>query len=427
MSTDRHAGRSSPVFVIEGHPDKFNGILQRHGVLCRVQRARRCPCGGRSGSPSMFCNQCHGDGFVYDYQRKFLQQDEDSDVSFDGLNVLPFRVPILQPVRVERLIAPEQGDIREYKVVSFTDTAIGISGDDLPKPWMKMRVSYYFDRYNKAIGDQVSVDPLTRVITTTATRFSDGHRTGNALNLHGDITEIIRVYNSVTGYVYREVSFRRNQIYLSGAEPEPVDGQIKADYYYAEPTRILPADMDTSEDKEKWTSQLSSGTLRLAVEPWYEISQGDLITFLSSMFWRDEIVSHSSNGYDLLTEFDVGMLDDYIFDEDGIRYQQGRDFYLRRFREIAWLKRQPEPQKLINVRYGYHPTVIIFQNNAVPNVIENKPYPQIVYAKMWNKKLKKDIEQSELAPIPPQANSQAASDFAGPTFILPGSSIISEE
>jgi len=389
---DRHVGRETPVFVIEGHPDKFIGLIQRHGVLSRIMRARRCPCATSTGSPDIYCDLCMGDGMIYDFQRKMLQADEDSDIGVDSSVVYPFRIPVIEPVRVERLLAPEQGGIKEYTIDEYTASEIRISGNPLPRKYEKMRVTYYFDRFEYVQDELVTVDAATRILTTKGTAFDGGHRSSNFFNVHGDIAVVEKVYDTEKSHTYTNYTFRKNKIYVDPGEPAPTPDKVQVSYYYVPPARVLTSDIEVRQLKqEKWTSELPEGECRMAMEPWFELGEGDIITLLTPTLYKNEIIKHSGV-IDKLIEFDVARIDEIIFDEDGKRYEVNIDFVLKGFRDISWIGNQPVPGKRISVRYGYHPTYVVFQDHPMPNTLENKQYPQVVRAKIWAKTLSKDIE-----------------------------------
>lgn len=401
---DRHVGRANPPFIPVSNPEKFISLIKNHGVLSRVMQARTCPCIKDSGSPSMYCTLCRGDGIIYSFQRKLLQEDEDSERSWDGATVNPFRVPIIQPLKVETMREPERGGIEQYIIDSFNDTEIAISVNQtlyqspaLPKHFEKMRVSYYFDRYNHVEDEIATVDAATSTLTMPGTRWDDGHRTGNVKNVSGDITIVERVHSIANDHDYTNFWFRKNQIYVTVGVGEPplVQDDIIVSYYYCPCTLTLPAELLTRLDKSlNFAADLTSGTVRIAFEPWYEIGQGDIITFLSATLYTNELLRHNED-LDKLREFDINTIVDDIVDEDGVYYRQGVDFQLKNFRDIHWLAggNQPDSQKRISVRYGYRPTFIVFEENPQPSSLENKQYPPLVTAKLWSKTLNKDIQQ----------------------------------
>ena len=343
---------------------------------------------------------------LYSFQRKLLQVDEDTGERDwvreytdprDEIKIYPFRVPVLQPIRAERLLPPEQGGILEYDIPTFDDTSITIRKkkptDELPLHWMKIRVSYYFDRFNKVENEIVDVDTENNILTTAATRYNDGHRSSNVQNVHGDIAIVMKIYNTDTLHEYTSYTFRKNKIYITlrVTDPPLEEGKIAVSYYYCPPTKVLPADPAMRLEIDKFETELKSGSVRIAFEPWYEIGQGDMITFLTSIYFKNEIIVHNNN-IDKLMEFDVAKIDDEIIDEDGERYRNGVDFILANFRDVRWV-RQPAPGKKISVRYGYYPTYIVFQDEPIVNTLENQIYPYIVQAKLWTKTLNRDIQR----------------------------------
>ncbi len=386
---DRHAGRQTPVFDISNDPETFIQLINKKGILSRILSTRKCPCQTTSGSPNMYCNLCFGDGQIYEYQRQLFQQDEDSDKSHDGTTIRPFRIPLLKPVKVERLLAECQGGIKEYPIISFTDEEIKIEpGIDPVLHYEKLRVSYYFDRFTFVENELPVIEG--RVITTINTRYNDEHKSSNFFNVHGDIVQVEKVEDIKTGHIYSNFTFRKNRIFISDNEPEPTPQNTSVTYYYCPPAKILTADVETEEKKEdRWQNVLIEGNCRMALEPWFELSQGDLITLLTPTLYKNEILTHTQN--DKLHEFDIDHISNIIFDQDGNEYINGSDFILTNFRDILWLGNEPDIGKQLSIRYGYHPTFSVWINNPQPNTLENKLYPIIVYSKYWNKTKDNDI------------------------------------
>lgn len=393
MGKDSHVGRTSPTFTIEGHPDKFNTLIDSHGVLARIMRSRKCPCGEVTGSPSRHCGLCKGDGFIYDFQRKLLQADEDSDIKGDRSVVLPFWTPILEPLSVEKLIAQEQGGIKKYNINSFDSRHINISGSPLPYHYHKLRVSYYFDRYDFIQNDRVEVKD--NILTTTKTLKNGGHRHGNIQQAHGDITLVKRVYDELLDHTFTNYTFLKNQIIIGSGEPKPSVDKVLVDYYYAQAESVLPTDLQSKTDKETWTTTLASGEVKFGVKSWFDLSDGDLITLLVPRYFTDQIITHSSTGIDKLLEFDIASIADEAVDENGVKYRRGIDYYLRPFRDIVWIDggNQPNAGVCYSIKYAYHPTYKVYTDNAVPNTMENKMYPKTVSGKLWAMTLQKEVEQ----------------------------------
>lgn len=388
MATDRHLGRNYPTFTIRGNPQKYIGLEDRHGVWARIMQGRKCPCVTSAGSPDLYCKLCDGDGTIYEYQRKLLETDEDCNC-VDGITVTPFRVPLIEPVKIERLISPEQGGNKTYSIVDFDQYNIIISGKPEPRPFEKMRVSYYFDRFNYTEKDYLKFDRDTNSLETTKTLIDDEYNTGNVHNIHNDIAIIEKIFDEQTGTEIKNYKFRKNKIFINGQMP--TEGKTWATYWQCPVTVILPQDMENRIELQKEQHELGSSSVRFAIEPWFNISDGDIITLLSPIYWKYEL--HKFNGsVNRLIEFDIQYVDDKIFSQSGRNFTIKQDFIFRNFREIHWIGRKPDVGEQISIRYGYNPTYRIFIDQANPNALENKPYPIIVFAKLWNSTMSKELK-----------------------------------
>jgi hypothetical protein len=403
---DKHLGRSSPVFTYIGNPEKFISLINKYGILAKVMQAIKCPCVNDDGSPSIYCNICNGDGFIYRFQRKFLQLDEDTEYR-DWINdfndprtemyIYPFRVPILQPIKVERVSEPELGGIVEYDILEFDSEKIKIGKknptDRFPLHYEKMRVSYYFDNYVKIENELVEVDVNNKILTTKSTLYkNEPYSFSNVFQIHGNIAEIIEIKNINNNHLYTNYKFNRNKIYinLNPNEPNLEENKISVSYYYVPPCKVLPADFDIRTELEKFNTSLKTGTIRIALEPWYEVSQGDIIILLTYFYYNNDIITHRNN-LDTLSQFNVVKLDDIIIDENGTKYYLNIDYIHYDFNKIKWIGNQPEQGTKFSIRYSYNPTFIVFQDEPIFNNLTNKNFPVIVYAKLWNQTLQKDL------------------------------------
>jgi hypothetical protein len=384
---DRHDGRRDPTYNISANPDSFARIVNTHGLLARVMRARACPCVMVNGSPNWHCNLCHGDGYIYDFQRKLMIGDEDSDIRWDGAVIYPQRIPLIEPIKVQRCLPPEQGGTVTYEILSYTANEIRIAGDPLPRPYEMMRVSYFADRFTHVENEVVNVDAVLRTLSTVGTLFDDGTRSSNFVNIHGDIVIIDRIWNSVSGYEYTDYSFNKQMVYLSATGPDPISGQIRMNYYFAQPERVAAQEIDIRNEKEEKTlANIPQGMLRMMFNSYVDIGEGDHITLLMPTYYKTDIITHRT-GVDRIFEFDVASIDDRIFDESGAIYYKNVDYTLKRFREIHWITggRQPAASVKMSVRYGYHPTFVVFGDMPAPNNLDNRLYPITVMTKLWAK------------------------------------------
>lgn len=399
MSIDRNIGRANPPFSPTADPDTFERLIGNHGILSRILQARKCPCAGKTGGyPSMFCNLCKGDGFIYTFQRRMLQTDENSPVLSDGRVVHPYRIPLLEPLKVERVLSPDQGGIIEIPIAGFDDRQIYLDDSNkaiLPLHYEKRRVSYYFDRFNKVEADPVKVSSVdSNLLYVTKTIFDDQYKTGNPMRASGDIAIVVKVYDK-SGYTWTVKSFQKQEIELEPGQKVPVQGRVFADYYFAPAEKVLATDMDSQDDQEKWTTNITSGQTRIALQSRWEVGQGDLITFLVPEIMKDEVLGHSGAAFDQLVEFDISRVVGDILSASGQTYVQGEDFILRPYHRIQWIgSRQPAQGETISVRYAYRPTYVIFMDNPVPNTLDNKQFPKVFMAKWYTKLLQKDLEKA---------------------------------
>jgi len=403
---DRHLGRQTPLFQYISNPEKFISLINKYGILARVMQAIKCPCVQENGSPSMYCNICNGDGFYYRFQRKLLQIDEDTEERdwinrFDDnrteMYIYPFRIPILEPVKVERLSEPELGGIVEYDIVEFDSTKIKIQRknptDRFPLHYEKMRVSYYFDRFEKVENELVEVDSQNNILTTKGTLYlKERYSFSNIYNIHGDITIVNEIKHIDYNHVYTNFKFNRNKIYvqIGNNEPPLEQDKISVSYYYAPPVKVVPADFSIQVDYEKFNTSLRTGNIRIALEPWFEIAQGDIITLLTYFYYDTDVITHRSN-IDTLSKFGVVKLDDEIIDQNNNRYRLNIDYILYDFNKILWIGNQPQNGVKFSIRYSYNPSFIVFQDEPIFNNLTNKSFPVVVYARFWNQTLQRDL------------------------------------
>jgi hypothetical protein len=376
-------------FVVFGNPDSFRDLIRNHGQLCKIKQALFCPCVPENGgSPDMHCSLCHGTGYVYTYQRRFLIADENSLGNKAVTELYPFYQPILEVTKVERIVSTIQGGIIEMPVIGFNDTTIFVTNDQDVKNYEQKRVTYFFDGWTKVEGDVLTVDAVNGLMWPTKTFFDAEYQSSNPLRAEADITEIIRIYNFVTGVEITNYTMVGNTIQTSEAI---VSGQMKADYYYADLTQIITADLRTKDDLEVWTNDLESGIIRMALYPWYNIGKGDIVVIAADTQSKTETLPHKGE-LDMLWQIEVFELNDVILDSDGKKYYREEDFTLLGHRYIKWLtSNQPKIGRTMSVKYGYKPAFICFEDNPEPNNLENRRYPKIIYAKSWTKTTQDDI------------------------------------
>jgi len=314
--------------------------------------------------------------------------DEPSLTNCDVTELSPFYIPILEVTKVERVVSDVQGGIQQMPVTSFDENKIYVENNINARDYEKMRVTYFFDGWTKVEGDVLDVDEEHGLMFPTQTYYDAKYQSSNPLRAEADITQINRVYNFVTGTdieVYEKIG---NTI---KTKETIVKGQMKADYYYSDLTQIITADLKTKDDLEVWTNDIESGTIRMALFPWFNIAKGDIIVIAADAQFKTEIFTHRGN-LDQLWQIEVIELNDVCLDSDGKIYYRDEDYILIGNRYVSWIsENKPKDEATVSLKYGYKPAFICFEDNPEPNNLENRRYPKIIYAKSWTKTNKSDI------------------------------------
>ena len=376
--------------VVYGNPESFKKLIKSHGQMCKIKQALFCPmCVTENhGSPDTFCPLCHGEGYVYTYQRRFMIADESSLCNENVTEIYPFYVPILEVTKVERIVSDVQGGIKEMPVKSFNETTIFVENNIDAQFYEKKRVTYFFDGWTRVHDDLLTVDEKTGYMWPTKTYYDAGYQSSNPLKAEADITQVNRIWNDLTGEEITDYKRIGNTIMAKG---DMIPGHMRADYYYADLTQIITADLRTKDDLEKWTNDLESGNIRLALFPWFNIAKGDIIVIAADAQFKTEIFTHQGE-LDQLFQIEVIELNDVAIDSNGMIYYREEDYTLVGNRYMKWIsEKQPKKGARVSIKYGYKPAFICFEDNPEPNNLENRRYPKIIYAKSWTKINKEDI------------------------------------
>jgi hypothetical protein len=382
MGQNTNIGQENSVTVF-GNPESFNKLIKNHGLLCKVKQTLVCPCVGLNhGSPDMHCTICNGEGFVYSYQRKFKVIDENSR---SCNNVLyPFYNPILSVDKVQSVTSEIQGGIIDYTVDSFDDSNITVVENLCP--YVKKRVTYNYDGWTYVENEKLRVDVANKLMYADGTVFDSGYQSSNPLNAYADIAKVIKITNQDTGKELKDFTVEGNLIYTNSVISE----NMYIDYYYADLTQAIPTDINNRNLSEEYTHDLESGECKMAFYPFVELTIGDIIVLSAVVLYKNELITHLDN-LDKLFEIEVYEINDNILGSDGTIYEQNTDFILQG-RHIKWISNnKPANGDIISVRYGYKPAYIIFEDNPMPNNLENKKYPTTVLTKSWSKISKDDV------------------------------------
>lgn len=369
--------------VVYGNPESFKKLIKSHGQLCKVKQALSCTCvATNSGSADAFCDQCNGDGYIYTYQRRFLVSDEDSKAS--GKTVTPYWTPILSVTKVQNVVSEVQGGITDLTVSSFSSSTITLE-NTIPQ-YGKRRVTYSFDGWTYVAKEKLRADLPNKLLYADGTRYDSGYQSSNPLNAFADIAQVVRIWNDSTGDDLTGYTVEGNTISTTKSfDPD----NMYIEYYYADLTQVLSADVMTRDPNETWTHDLQSGECRMAFYPFWELSKADLIVLSATALYRNELLEHITD-LDRLREIEVFAINDKIFDSSGNIYYIDTDYILQG-RNVKWIGNKPEKNSVISVRYGYKPAYVVFEDNPQPNNLENKQYPVTVLAKSWSMMSNHDV------------------------------------
>jgi len=370
--------------TVYGNPESFKTLIRNHGQLCKIKQAIACPClAANHGSPNMYCTICNGDGYIYTYQRHFLVVDEDSP-SQDKI-LYPFWTPVTSVIKAQNVTSDIQGGITDLTVDSFSDSEI--TCDENLIKYEKKRITYTFDGWTHVESEQLVVDARNKLMYAGGTLYDAGYQSSNPINAFADIAHVIKIWNIDTGVELTNYTIEGNTI---STTQQIVEDKMYIEYYYADLTQVISNDITTRDNNEVWTHSLSSGEVRLALYPFWDIAKGDLFIFVSTVLYKNEIFQHVKD-IDRLSEIEIYDLNNIIIDEDKNTYVKGTDYILQG-RHVKWIStHKPEMEKQCSVRYGYKPSFVVFEDNVQPNNLENKIYPRIVMAKSYSKLNREDI------------------------------------
>ena len=383
MGINTNIGQEAAV-SISGNPESSIKLIKSHGQLCQIKQALVCPCVAvNNGSADYLCEICDGDGYLYTYQRRFMVVDENSPTC--GNTLSPFWQPILSVKKVQNVTSECQGGIRDIEVESFESDNITLS--ESLEDYEKKRVTYEFDGWTKVESEKLQVDAVNGLMYANGTIYDAGYQSSNPLQANSDIAKIDKIWNSDTGIEITDYKFEGRTI--STKESVFVDKML-INYYYADLTQVLTSDVQTRDNNETFTHELSSGDCKMAFLPFWELSKGDIITIAATVLYKNEAITHVKD-IDKLWEMEVIDLNEKIIDIDGNVYDIDIDYKLQG-RYIKWLTdNKPKVGKVFTIRYGYKPSYIVFEDNPMPNNLENKIYPIQVLCKSWSKMDKNDI------------------------------------
>lgn len=374
--------------TVYGNPESFRRVIKNHGQLAKIKQVLVCPCvSANKGSADYLCELCNGKGYIYTYQRRFLVADE--TVNSCGTTIKPFWNPVIDVVGVQNVLSEVQGGITNLTIESFTDDTI-IVAEDTPS-YEKKRATYYFDGWTYIAEDKLEVDADNGIMYAPSARYNAGYQSSNPLGAYADIAEIVKIWNSETGEEIINYNFYGNTI----TTKEPIEAdKMYAEYYISDLTQVIPNDLATQNNNEVWTHDLTSGAVRMAFYPFWDISKGDIITLAGSVLYKNEQFKHLGKELDELYEMEIFDLNNVALDSAGNKYYLNTDYILQG-KNIKWISdNKPKKDAIVSIRYGFKPSFIVFEDNPQSNNLENKIYPKICFVKSWSK-----IDKDEVAKL----------------------------
>jgi hypothetical protein len=383
---DQNQGRNNFPIKPKVNPQRFAQLINNQGTFARIMRSKTCPCvGANKGTPDLYCQLCFGEGLLYDYQREITITDDRCVVLENYSNkAYVYYVPMLKPIKFQLLSGKSQFGIVDLKILDFDSNSITVEGELRDED--RIRGSYIVDRYEFVENDITDVIPNTNILTVSKLTANDSYNTSNSIKAKGDITKIVKVYETEnTNNVYEVKTFYKNFIELVQPPTNLQPGFLSVDYYFAPVVKVLHRDLESSNEKDKIGQDLPMGTVFFSIDGYWEIAEGDLITLSITEYFKNQVIARSETGIDSLWEFDVTRVVDDIISASGQIYKKDIDFHLQNYRNIVWHENSPNIGEAYTVRYAYNPTYIIFRQQPSPNALQNKVFPKGFYAHIFSK------------------------------------------
>jgi len=228
---------------------------------------------------------------------------------------------------------------------------------------------------------------------------TDLRKISNPFNMHGDLTEVTRIYNVTTATSYNVLRFGKQTIIAddeSGGKPaiQPTD-VLQVDYKYVKPTKIGTGRVDLNNSLKKWSEEVKEGDMESMIPGGMYISKGDIITLLRPRLRETVVIKRGAGLTDELPQFDINEIIDDIIDEDGNKYvNDGTKFNLEEYNDLTWVSGQaPSAGKKYTVNYLYNPSYRIYKQDINAMTNEDKQFPNQVLLRYMNKFSKRDLKR----------------------------------
>jgi hypothetical protein len=382
---------NSGVAKISGRPVEHEFQIERQGQLVRHIQAKKCPC-IKNGQPSLQCVLCNAKGYILDWQTEYEVLEENSP--HEGITVSPFYTPVKAVRKVQRWLHSIQGGNVFYDIAAFNATTITlVDNGELARRHEPIKATYRYELQTTVVNDPVICDG-TATVKTTLTEIDTTGDTSNPYEVHGDLYSVSRVKNLTTGVTYTVAGFKKQSIYLTlGANPAPlVTDSVVADYKFTPPFRIIMGRIEIKNAISKWGEDLKQGDQECMFAGGYHVKRGNIVTPLTTVFTESALVTRGAGAFDELAQFDVFEIIGNIIDVDGVTYVLSTDFVLKNYNELTWLgSHKPAAGKGYTVVYNYHPSYMVYREEAGKNQAEDKRYPQEFLVRLFGKFTTRDL------------------------------------
>jgi hypothetical protein len=385
-------------YNIQARPEEHEALIKRQGQVSRIINARKCPC-IKNGQASVFCVICRGRGILYNFQKTFIKNSENSP-HIGNFECFPLATPVVRSLFVGRCLPDFQGGPLEYRPTGTDGTKCTFEamnpGDPPPKEYETLKHTYEWSIESQVEDENSTHTAGSYLLKTIATkkRWTAEQKIVNAYDIHGDITDVSRVYNVTKNLTYMVKLFFKNSILIDdvngSVQPPLVTDVLSVDYKYIEPPRILVGRIDLKNALMKWGEDFKQGDIEAIVPGSYFMSRGDIVTLLTPQFRGDEVIVRGKGRKDELPQFDVIETRGEIIDEDGIHYDNSK-WELQDYNDLYWKVGQgPAIGKKYSVSYIYRPTYQVYNHDIDMIAKEDHRFPHTIHLRFFNKFSKLD-------------------------------------
>lgn len=360
-------GKNSPI-PIETSPDKYEGLIVRHGQWVRWSIAKKCSCLLENNRPDARCSFCHGSGWDY----RFQETEEDPQVlctivdsetielplSYTGATVSSVFLPTGQALKVNGVFGrwiKVSGSVLSTKGSAYACVSVSrikkVPEDSAVYAGfgvVKLSKYEYQNPWASIPYDLVSLETLTRA-------------DGSTLNV---------------------LSWSVDKIVIDTTVNEPLIGEpLRINASYMPPFRMAVLNQNLSYSDRNALQEIGGDSI--VVLPFsYKVGEYDTITAWISTQIRKKIIQRTElEDVDFLPDLFVSDIMS-ISTTDGV-FTEGVDFVLWDRNSVRWLTaNRPAPGAYYSIEYSANVSYRVIQQ--MPNIrsSENKRFPSRVAVKL---------------------------------------------